>query len=168
MRRLRPVHKPGIFGGRKVVSKLGLMSAVLALTLVFVPLRQSDSRRSNKVSNAPKEKTEQVATGVWGGEHISMRVTESGAEIEYDCAHGTIAYPLVLDGEGRFDVEGTHVRERGGPVRRGDKPDSHPARYTGSVNGQTMTLTVMLTETQETVDTFKLTEGNVGRVRKCR
>jgi hypothetical protein len=128
---------------------------------------QSESCRSNKVGNTPTEKIDRVATGVWGGEHIQMQVTESGARIEYDCAHGAIEQPLVLDGEGRFEATGIHVRERGGPVRIGDKPDSHPARYTGSVNGKTMTLTVTLTDTQDTLDTYTLTQEDSGRIMKC-
>ena len=119
------------------------------------------------MSNTPTEKIDRVARGVWGGEHIQMEVTENGARLEYDCAHGTIEQPLVLDDAGRFEWTGTHTRERGGPVRIGDKPDSHPARYTGHVDGKTMTLTLTLTDTQDTFDPYTLTQGDYGIVRKC-
>ena len=41
-----------------------------------------------------------VPTGSWGGEHIRMIVTKTGAKIEYDCALGTIDEALLLDKDG--------------------------------------------------------------------
>lgn len=137
------------------------------MPLLLMAQGQSRSCRGNKVSDTPTEKIDRVASGVWGGQHIRMQVTESGARIEYDCAHGTIEQPLALDDAGRFEWTGTHVRERGGPVRREDKPDKRPARYTGQVNGKTMTLTVTLTDTDNTLDTYTLTQGDNGLIRKC-
>ena len=52
-------------------------------------------------------------------------------------------------------------------MRREDKPDSHPARYTGQVEGQTMKLTVTLTDTGDTFDPYTLTQGDSGRIMKC-
>jgi hypothetical protein len=152
-------------GGVKIVIKISLLTI---LALLFMIQGRSGSCRSNKVSNTPDEKIERVSIGVWGGEHIQMQVTESGAQIEYDCAHGAIEQQLVLDGKGNFDVTGAHVRERGGPVRMGDTTRSRPARFTGSVNGKTMTLTVTLTDKQQRLDTYTLTQGASGRIRKCR
>ena len=149
------------------MSKINLILAFFALSLMFVSPGQSSSCRSSKAGNAVQQKTDKVATGIWGGQHINMQVTESGAQIEYDCAHGSVDEPLALDREGRLDVKGTHVRERGGPVRREDKPDSHPARYTGNVEGKTMTLTVTLTDSDESAGTFTLTQGEQGQIRKC-
>lgn len=97
-----------------------------------------------------------------------MQVTELGADISYACAHGSINERLMLDGNGRFEALGTHVNESPGPLREDRPPDSHPARYTGRVEGQMMTLTVTLTDTKQEVGTFTLTYGRGGRVRKCR
>ncbi len=108
-----------------------------------------------------------VPTGTWGGNHIRVQVTDDGARIEYDCAHGTIDQPMKLDGNARFDVTGVHVRERGGPVRRGERPDSHPARYTGHVQDRTMTLTVTLTDTGQKIGTFTLAYEAEPRIFKC-
>ncbi|HZT57829.1 MAG TPA: pilin [Pyrinomonadaceae bacterium] len=113
-------------------------------------------------------KMDNVKTGTWGGQHISLEVTAEGAQVEYDCAHGTVDQKFVADAEGRFDLRGTHVREHGGPVRRDETPDSHPARYTGRIKGDTMTLTVTETDTNESVGTFTLAFGQPPRVMKCR
>src|ERR1041384_7110474 len=43
----------------------------------------------------------------WGGDHIQLRLFATGGAIEYDCSHGSIDAPLVVDREGRFDVTGT-------------------------------------------------------------
>lgn len=97
--------------------------------------------------------------GVWGGANLLMEVTDAGAALTYPCAHGTIDQRIELDGQGRFEVLGTHTRERGGPVRSDETPDRHPARYTGRVDGKIMTLVVTLTDTKETLGTFSLAFG---------
>ena len=107
-------------------------------------------------------------TGRWGGDHIFLEVgSVEGNRIEYDCARGSIDEAFVTDADGRFDLRGEHVRERGGPIRQGEVPDAHPARYTGRVRGDTMTLTVTLTGTGDSVGTFRLVRGAEGRVLKC-
>ena len=69
-----------------------------------------------------------VPPGAWGGTGIALEVTASGARIELDCAHGTIEAPLALDAEGGFDLPGTLVRERPGPVRDGRGGDATASR----------------------------------------
>lgn len=110
-----------------------------------------------------------VALGDWGGAHIGLHVTSNGGQVEYDCAHGTIDEALIADGHGRFEARGVHVREHGGPEREGEPPDSHPARYTGAVDGRTLTmsLTVEETDTQRLVGDFTLTFGQAPRLTKC-
>ncbi|MCA1593278.1 MAG: hypothetical protein LC754_11645 [Acidobacteria bacterium] len=120
------------------------------------------------MSDASHEKPGRVPEGMWGGLHVRMQVSEDGAEIEYDCAHGTLDAPLKLDGEGRFAVTGTHVREGHGPIRLGVPPASRPAHYTGRIEGRTMSLTVTLENSTEDLDTFTLREGSAGRLWKCR
>ncbi|HVG28787.1 MAG TPA: hypothetical protein VM864_03610 [Pyrinomonadaceae bacterium] len=127
----------------------------------------------NNTTAAPPaaQKKKRVPAGMWGGEHISMEVDDKAAAVEYDCGRGTINQPLVIDSRGEFDVKGEHIAEHGGPVRVGpssDNKDSHPARYAGRIDGETMTLTVTMTDTQEEVGTFTLTHGKAARLVKCK
>ena len=119
----------------------------------------------NKTPVAAKDR---LATGVWGGDHIRLEVTDNGASIEYDCAHSTIDQPIVLNRAGKFDVKGSYSREHGGPVRIEKEPDSSAARYVGLVQDKTLTLTVTLTDSGETIGTFTLTHGRDVILRKCR
>lgn len=105
--------------------------------------------------------------GKWGGEHVVLTMSESATHVEFDCAHGAVSSPIQTDRQGRFKVAGTVVRERGGPVRRDATVDSHPASYDGSVLGDTMTLTVRLMDSGESIGTFTLTRGAAGRLVKC-
>ena len=109
-----------------------------------------------------------VELGAWGGEHIALEVTNAGAHVEFDCAHGTIDSPLTLDGKGQFAVKGSFTRERGGPVRLDKPSEGQPARYSGSLSGATLTLTVVLTESNQSIGEFTLTRDSKGRLRKCR
>jgi hypothetical protein len=112
---------------------------------------------------------DRLPTGTWGGDHVALEVTVEGGRIEYDCAHGNLGEPLVVDRSGRFDVTGTHTPEHGGPVREDEALVSHPARYVGRVDGglMTLTVTVTVTNTAETLGTFALTRGVAGRLLKC-
>ncbi len=113
-----------------------------------------------------KAPTGPVPTGDWGGQHIGMVVNNDGAAIEYDCARGTIDQTL-LAADGMFTAIGTHIRGHGGPVREGEIPDKHPARYDGRIDGRTMTLEVTLTDSGEKLGTFTLERGASPSVFKC-
>jgi len=106
-----------------------------------------------------------IATGAWGGEHIVLKVSEKGAEVEFDCAHGQVTQPITLDKHGDFDVAGAFTPEHGGPVRRDENPTSASARYSGHVDGDTMSLTVSLGK--EKVGTYTLIRGSRPRLTKC-
>lgn len=165
-----------------------LVAVAFALSLIFAVaagLGRAAPRASGKLSPAvaqakrtaskkkrvkqnPKNTLASATEGTWGGEHIRLVLTDGGADIEYDCAHGKISEPVVPDGAGRFDLRGTHLRQSPGPIRIGREPVGQPARYTGSIEDQTMTLTVTLDGRAEPLGTFKLTRGSEGRLWKCR
>jgi hypothetical protein len=107
-----------------------------------------------------------IPTGMWGGQHINMKVGAKSASIEYDCATGTIRGPLVVDSEDNFTLRGTHRMQRGGPVRADETPNDHPATYTGSIKGNTMTLHLKLSDSD--VETFTLEKGKEGELFRCK
>ena len=130
-------------------------------------LGPSTTVNSNHSTPASPQEGRALGNGVWGGQGISLEINDSGAEINYDCAHGTIIGKVIPDREGKFAAKGFHVREHGGPVREEEKANSQPVTYQGSIEGETMTLTVTLSETKETIGTYTLTRGKSGRIRKC-
>lgn len=113
-------------------------------------------------------KMQKLDNGTWGGLHIQFEVSDGAVNIEYDCAHGSIAGPLTVDSEGRFSWRGTYTRERGGPIRMGQKTDNQPATYSGSLTGDVMKLTVKLDNLSLEPETFTLERDKVGRVFKCK
>jgi len=112
------------------------------------------------------QKMKHIATGLWGGQHISMNVSSKSATIEYDCATGVINGPLVVDADGSFKLHGTHRPERGGPVRADETSSGEPAIYTGTIKGNTMTLTLKVGDSDE--ETFTLEKGQPGDLVKCK
>jgi hypothetical protein len=117
-------------------------------------------------SPAGPDRLERVPIGDWGGEHVRLTVEEAGAKVEFDCAHGRLDGPLVLDGGGRFDVKGSLVGE-GGPVLKDETENARPARYRGETDGQRMSLEVTL-EGGESAGTFTLARNGRARLFKCR
>ncbi len=160
--------------GRRNLTILFAAPLFFAVTMAgILPLHGCHANaRSGKTSNRVGEETVEPppdtgARGRWGGEGVQMEVTPAGAQLEWDCAHGSIEKPLALDENGHFEVPGVFVRESPGPLRVGGSPALR-ASYSGSVAGKTMTLRVILIEPEESLGTFSLTHGEPGRLRKCR
>lgn len=100
---------------------------------------------------------------VWGGDHVEMEVTERGAHVEFDCAHGTIDQPLHVDANGAFKVPGTFTAERGGPIRDGDAPRTAKATYAGTIKGDTMSVRVVVSGQDPGGETYVLTRKSAGK-----
>ncbi len=107
---------------------------------------------------------------IWGGDHVRLEVTRNGAELEFDCATGTITEPLP-DTDGTFSLKGTFTPERGGPTRDGETSRSD-ATYSGTIENDTMSLRIVLAGADRDQDreaaTYVLVKGRLGRVMKCR
>ena len=149
----------------------GVLICLPLLVLLWEPSCRSSNANSanlsvNQTTNTSSNQTSELR-GLWGGQHINLEIGDAGAEIDYDCAHGRITEKIVPDRNGKFTVKGVHVRERPGPVRLGQE-NEQAASYQASIDGDTMTLTVTLTQNNEEVGTFTLTKGKIGRVVKCK
>ena len=108
-----------------------------------------------------------LPAGVWGGDHVFLSVTDTSTHLELDCAHGDIPAVLTVDRQGQFQVAGTFTREHGGPIRVDEVAERHPAIYSGMVVSTTMTLTIRVSDANESIGPFTLVSGALGRVFKC-
>jgi hypothetical protein len=133
---------------------------------LFAPGASCNSK-APAVNSGAARATQELAKGVWGGQHVRAEVSDQGAEIEFDCARGSIAQKIVFDGSGRFDVGGSFTTEHAGPIRD-DENNSRPVRYRGTVSDKEMELTIFDPKTKEALGTFALRFGNEGRLMKCR
>jgi hypothetical protein len=108
-----------------------------------------------------------VRVGQWGGPHISMTVTAASTEIEFDCGRATVPGAIDTDGDGRFATSGTFLQERPGPTTR-NGPAQRPMRLSGTVKGDDMQVSIVLTDSNEDVGSFTLTFGTTPRLVKCK
>ena len=147
-----------------------LLTLVLSLESdVWASQRVRTVRRTRAVKSvAPKKIMKTVRTETWGGEHVRIEFNDGEARVDFDCAHGTITDPLKTDSEGRFALDGTYVRDGPGPIRLNAPRVSQPARYSGTIKGEEMSLSVTLNKTSEELGTFTLRRGSEGLIRKCR
>ena len=125
------------------------------------------TRNDNHSMNNNNPRQSSDVKGTWGGTGIAMEVTDTGAEISYDCANSTITEKIAPDAQGNFVAHGRYVREHGGPIREGEDSSGQPATYRGSIKGDTMSLTVTVANSDQTIGPFTLTRGKSGRIRKC-
>src|SRR6266567_2743894 len=129
-------------------SRKSIAALILSLTLL---LAFSCARLH---AGAPFTEVSMLANGIWGGEHVILNVSKSGAEVEFDCAHGQITQAIALDKHGDFKATGTFTPEHSGPVRRDEDTPPTPATYAGHVEGDSMNLTVTLGK--ENIGSFTL------------
>ena len=106
-------------------------------------------------------------TGDWGGERVGLVLDDSGGRLEYDCASGTIAGPLIPGADGTFAATGTHTPGQGGPDRARYVPPSYAARYSGSVSGTSMTLRVEVPSRDLAIGPLRLRQGEPPRLLRC-
>jgi hypothetical protein len=110
---------------------------------------------------------QRVANGQWGGQHVGMEVNDSGAQLEFDCAHGRIDGAIALTESGRFEAKGTYTQERPGP-RREDEENARVVRYSGRIDGKSMTLTIDAGQnSSDAIANYTLELGKTPVIRKC-
>ena len=117
--------------------------------------------------SSPSAMQGRVPDGSLGGIGIRIDVVASETRLEFDCAHASLA-PLVLDADNQFDVTGALVLEHAGPLRQDEPERTEPARYRGRLDGETVTLSVTLTDSGESAGSYSATRGQPPRLRKCR
>jgi hypothetical protein len=130
----------------------------LGLSLIAMPALTACSTGATFTPNVP-------LVGNWGGRSIALKLTSAGGTVEYDCAHGRIDDPLRPDADGLLRASGVHVREHGGPIREGEVEDVRPAIYVGMVDGDRITLRVLVGA--DTLGPFFATKGASPQLFKC-
>jgi hypothetical protein len=109
----------------------------------------------------------QVQAGQWGGQHIAMNVAAASTEIEFDCGRATVPGPIETNRDGGFAVTGTFLQDRPGPTTP-NGPAQRPIRLSGTVKGNDMQVSIVLTDSNEDLGSFTLTFGATARLVKCK
>jgi hypothetical protein len=126
---------------------------VLFLTLLFASV-------VNFGCDGSSSETE-VVDGVWGGEDMRIDVEAGITYVTLACADGQINSVIRLDSEGHFTRPGTIAF---GPVVR----EFEDAVFTGHVDGQTIVLSITITESDEMIGPFSAVKGNDVEIIQCR
>jgi hypothetical protein len=101
--------------------------------------------------------------GTWGGDNAGLIVNGTDVHVHIGCTLGDAAAPILPDANGRFEVSGTYNVDAY-PVNRGI---THPATFSGQIVGQSMTLTVSLTDTGQVLGPVTLVYGREPKMGPC-
>lgn len=110
--------------------------------------------------------------GVWGGPHAGLTFQGGLADVQFDCASGSIDDPIYPHPDGSFAVKGTYRTGAPGPIKVGEFFKSQEATYAGQVAKpggkapKTMALSLML-EDGAKLGPFVLTEGSPPELTRC-
>ena len=101
--------------------------------------------------------------GTWGGDNAGLIVDQTDVHVHIGCTLGDAVGPVKPDADGRFEATGTYNVDAY-PVNRGI---THPATFTGRIVGETMTLTVSLTDTARVLGPVTLIYGKEPQMGAC-
>src|SRR6476661_10245288 len=113
-------------------------------------------------STATSTPITQVA-GTWGGDNAGLIVNENDVHVHIGCTLGDAVGPVRPAADGRFEATGTYNVDAY-PVNRGI---THPATFTGRIVGETMTLTVSLSDTARVLGPVTLVYGAEPKMGPC-
>jgi hypothetical protein len=103
--------------------------------------------------------------GRWGGPHAAIAFNVV-ADVQFDCASGSIDVPVYPAKDGTFQVKGTYREGAPGPIRVGQIFRSQAATYSGTALEGVMTLNVEL-EDGTALGPFNLTLGGQPQLTRC-
>lgn len=95
-----------------------------------------------------------VPLGTWGGDSAGLIVGDTAMHLHVACTYGDVSGRVPITPSGDFDVTGSYVL-RAYPIAVGP---SVPARFVGRVDGDRITVTVVV---DDTVDHKTVTRGPV-------
>jgi hypothetical protein len=115
----------------------------------------------------------QHVIGLWGGPHAGANFSGGLADLQFDCASGTIDDPIMITDVGPFSVKGTFRTGASGPIKVGQFFKSQEALFSGEItkgaaksSPRVMTLSVAL-EDGTALGPFTLTEGAPPQITRC-
>jgi len=115
----------------------------------------------------------QHVIGLWGGPHAGANFSGGLADLQFDCASGTIDDPIMITDVGPFSVKGTYRTGASGPIKVGQFFMSQDALFSGEIargaakdSPRVMTLSVALDD-GTALGPFTLTEGAPPQVTRC-
>lgn len=102
-------------------------------------------------------------SGTWGGDDAGLIATDTSAHVHIGCTLGDTKGKIVADLDGHFSISGTYNVDAY-PIDRGIL---HPANFSGTISGKTMTLTVVLTDNNRQLGPVTLTLGKEPKMGPC-
>lgn len=109
--------------------------------------------------------TAPAATGTWGGPEASLVLTDAGGTISYPCGAGIMDSGWTITRSGSFSATGLHYFGGGPLPPQGHTPYS--ATYAGQLRDQHFTLTVTLTDLNQTLGPFHLVRDGPVVAEQC-
>jgi hypothetical protein len=141
---------------------LATVAVLLTTFMFYTGCNRNDSGGSSSPAT-PSNTGTALSAGLWGGDHIQMMITDSGATFQTDCGSGTIDQRLAVDAAGAFHATGTLT------LTNTPSATPTPATFDGTIREvDHMSLKVTTTvNNNPSTTTYRLEKGEDGRLSRC-
>lgn len=113
------------------------------------------------------QKNKELPQGNWGGQGISLKIEENGANLQFDCAEAEIQGKIIINDKGFFSINGEYIRNGPGPIRLNMPSRRQNALFEGKISGNIITLSVTLTDSKDKIGDFKVKLDASPVIRRC-
>lgn len=103
--------------------------------------------------------------GTWGSTQAGLVITRAGGSLTLQCGSGTIDSGWTLTSDGDFSASGV-TYGGGGPDPVGGRPP-RPSVFTGRVNGDTFTLSIVVTAANATIGPLVMQRNGPAISQRC-
>ena len=148
--------------------QIGLLLALATAICAFAISGAAQSGGKRHVRQKPAARAQAVPLGMWGGPEAILTVEDASTTVEFSCAEGTIAGRLKVDQNGAFKSPGTYNGRSHGPTLATGGPKPASVTYIGKIKGNTLSLTIHFSGSEEKDLSFSLEKGKIDdRFTRC-
>lgn len=105
-------------------------------------------------------------TGRWGGQGISVLVSDTQVTLDFNCASGTISKKVILSNN-LFLEKGTYTQNSGNMPINAILPEPQIVQYEGNLSGSNLSLVIKSEDGNTIIGEYMIVKNESGKIIRC-
>jgi hypothetical protein len=105
-------------------------------------------------------------TGRWGGQGISVLVSDTQVTLDFNCASGTISKKVMLSNN-LFLERGTYTQNSGNMPINAILPEPQIVQYEGNLSGSNLSLVIKSEDGNTIIGEYMIVKNESGKIIRC-